>query len=404
MKSVLAKWNSLSLVFRIVCGIIVGVVLALVAPSWTWLSILGTLFIGALKSVAPVLVFVLVTAAIAGHKNGKKTNMKSVITLYAIATIAAGATAVIAAKLFPTKLHLKDSAEDISPPSGIGEVLQNILTGITSNPVAAIADANYLAILAWAIALGVALRMASDTTKTVIANLSDAVSKVVQWVINLAPFGIIGIVYDAIATNGLGALKEYGHLIIVLVGTMLFVALVVNPLIVFLFARRNPYPLVLTSLRESGITAFFTRSSAANIPVNMKLAEKLGLDKDTYAVSIPLGATVNMGGAAVTISVLSLATAHTLGIEIDVPTAILLMLIAAISAAGASGVAGGSLLLIPLACSLFGVPGDVAAQVIAIGMIIGVVQDSCETALNSSTDIVFTATAEYAKERKQHKK
>lgn len=403
MKNIFAKWNSLSLVFRIICGIIVGVVLALVAPNWSWLSILGTLFIGALKSVAPVLVFVLVTAAIAGHQNGKKTNMKSVITLYAIATVAAGATAVIAAKLFPTKLHLKDSAEDISPPSGIGEVLQNILTGITSNPVAAIADANYLAILAWAIALGVALRMASDTTKTVISNLSDAVSKIVQWVINLAPFGIIGIVYDAIVTNGLGALKEYGHLIIVLVGTMLFVALVVNPFIVFLFARRNPYPLVLTSLRESGLTAFFTRSSAANIPVNMKLAEKLGLDKDTYAVSIPLGATVNMGGAAVTISVLSLATAHTLGIDIDIPTAILLMLVAAVSAAGASGVAGGSLLLIPLACSLFGVPGDVAAQVIAIGMIIGVVQDSCETALNSSTDIVFTATAQYAKERKTTK-
>ncbi|WP_010288517.1 serine/threonine transporter SstT [Kurthia massiliensis] len=403
MKNIFAKWNSLSLVFRIICGIIVGVVLALVAPSWSWLSILGTLFIGALKSVAPVLVFVLVTAAIAGHRSGNQTNMKTVIILYAVATIAAGATAVIAAKLFPTKLHLKDSAEDISPPSGIGEVLQNILTGITSNPIEALGNANYLAILAWAIALGVALRMASDTTKTLISNLSDAVSKVVQWVINLAPFGIIGIVYDAIVTNGLGALKEYGHLIIVLVGTMLFVALVVNPLIVFLFARRNPYPLVLTSLRESGITAFFTRSSAANIPVNMKLAEKLGLDKDTYAVSIPLGATVNMGGAAVTISVLSLATAHTLGIDIDIPTAILLMLVAAVSAAGASGVAGGSLLLIPLACSLFGVPGDVAAQVIAIGMIIGVVQDSCETALNSSTDIVFTATAEYAKERKTTK-
>jgi len=403
MKNIFAKWNSLSLVFRIICGIIVGVVLALVAPSWSWLSILGTLFIGALKSVAPVLVFVLVTAAIAGHRSGNQTNMKTVIILYAVATVAAGATAVIAAKLFPTTLHLKDSAEDISPPSGIGEVLQNVLTGITSNPIEALGSANYLAILAWAIALGVALRMASDTTKTLISNLSDAVSKVVQWVINLAPFGIIGIVYDAIATNGLGALKEYGHLIIVLVGTMLFVALVVNPLIVFLFARRNPYPLVLTSLRESGITAFFTRSSAANIPVNMKLAEKLGLDKDTYAVSIPLGATVNMGGAAVTISVLSLATAHTLGIDIDIPTAILLMLVAAVSAAGASGVAGGSLLLIPLACSLFGVPGDVAAQVIAIGMIIGVVQDSCETALNSSTDIVFTATAEYAKERKTTK-
>lgn len=403
MKSVLAKWNSMSLVLRIVCGIIVGVILGLVAPNWSWLSILGTLFIGALKAVAPVLVFVLVTAAIAGHKSGKKTNMKSVIILYAIATFSAGAAAVIAAKLFPTTLHLKDSAEDISPPSGIGEVFEKILIDITSNPIEAIANANYLSILVWAISLGVALRMSSDTTKTVVSNLADAVSKIVQWVINLAPFGIIGIVYDTIATNGLGTLKEYGHLLFVLVGTMLFVALIVNPLIVFLFARRNPYPLVLTSLRESGITAFFTRSSAANIPVNMKLAEKLGLNKDTYAVSIPLGATINMGGAAVTISVLSLATAHTLGIEVDIPTAILLMLLVSVSAAGASGVTGGSLLLIPLACSLFGIPGDIAAQVIAVGMIIGVVQDSCETALNSSSDIVFTATAEYAKERKEGK-
>ncbi len=402
MKKLFAKWNSISLVNRIIVGIVIGVILALVAPkSLAGISILGTLFISALKAVAPILVFVLVIAAISGHKNGQQTNMKSILGLYALATFMAGAVAVIAAKIFPTTLHLKESATEIKPPSDIWEVLQNILLNITTNPVTAIMNANYLGILAWAILLGVALRMASDTTKTVISNLSDAVSKIVQWVINLAPFGIIGVVFDAVAKNGLSALLDYGHLIIVLVGTMLFVALVVNPLIVFIYTRRNPYPLTLLTLKESGITAFFTRSSAANIPVNMKLCEKLNLDKDTYAVSVPLGATINMGGAAVTISVLSLAAAHTLGIEVDIPTAILLMVLSAVSAAGASGVTGGSLLLIPLACSLFGIPADVAMQVIAVGMIIGVVQDSCETALNSSTDVLFTATAEYAKERKE---
>lgn len=402
MKKLFAKWNSISLVNRIIVGIVIGVILALVAPkSLAGISILGTLFISALKAVAPILVFVLVIAAISGHKNGQQTNMKSILGLYALATFMAGAVAVIAAKIFPTTLHLKESATEIKPPSDIWEVLQNILLNITTNPVTAIMNANYLGILAWAILLGVALRMASNTTKTVISNLSDAVSKIVQWVINLAPFGIIGVVFDAVAKNGLSALLDYGHLIIVLVGTMLFVALVVNPLIVFIYTRRNPYPLTLLTLKESGITAFFTRSSAANIPVNMKLCEKLNLDKDTYAVSVPLGATINMGGAAVTISVLSLAAAHTLGIEVDIPTAILLMVLSAVSAAGASGVTGGSLLLIPLACSLFGIPADVAMQVIAVGMIIGVVQDSCETALNSSTDVLFTATAEYAKERKE---
>lgn len=402
MKKLFAKWNSISLVNRIIVGIVIGVVLALVAPkSLAAVSILGTLFISALKAVAPILVFVLVIAAISGHKNGQQTNMKSILGLYALATFMAGAVAVIVAKIFPSTLHLKESAEKIAPPSDIWEVLKNILLNITTNPVDAIMNANYLGILAWAILLGVALRMASDTTKTVISNLSDAVSKIVQWVINLAPFGIIGVVFDAVATNGLKTLLDYGHLIFILVGTMLFVALIVNPLIVFIYTRRNPYPLTFLTLKESGITAFFTRSSAANIPVNMKLCEKLNLDKDTYAVSIPLGATINMGGAAVTISVLSLAAAHTLGIEVDIPTAILLMVLSAISAAGASGVTGGSLLLIPLACSLFGIPADVAMQVIAIGMIIGVVQDSCETALNSSTDVLFTAAAEYAKERKE---
>lgn len=400
MKNMLKKWNSLSLVSRIVLGIIVGVVLALLVPNVSWISLLGTLFINSLKAVAPILVFVLVIHAIASHESGQKTNMKAILGLYAIGTFLAGAVAVIAAKIFPSTIILKESAQEISPPQNIGEVLEKLLLNIASNPVDALMNANYLGILAWALVLGFALKQASATTKTVLANVSDAISKVVQWVINLAPFGIIGIIYDTISTNGLGALGKYGHVLIVLVGTMLFVALVVHPFITFIYTRKNPYPLVFLCLKESGITAFFTRSSAANIPVNMKLCEKLGLDKNTYAVSIPLGATINMAGAAVTISVLSLAAAHTLNIDIDIPTAILLMVIAAVSAAGASGVTGGSLLLIPLACGLFGIPADISAQVIAVGMIIGVVQDSCETAINSSSDVLFTATAEYAKERK----
>lgn len=403
MKSLFEKWNSINLVNRIIAGIIIGVVLALTVPdALSGVTILGTLFIAALKAVAPVLVFVLVINAIASHVSGKATNMKMILFLYAIGTFLAGLVAVVVSFIFPTILTLKTQAQDVAPPSGILEVLESLLFNIVSNPVSAIMDANYLGILAWAVVLGIALKVASDTTKSVIANVSDAVTKIVQWVISLAPFGIMGIVFEAISTTGLSALAEYGRLIIILVGTMFFVALVVNPLIVFVVARRNPYPLVLTALKESGITAFFTRSSAANIPVNMALAEKLKLDKDTYAVSIPLGATINMAGAAVTISVLTMAAANTLGIEVDFITAVILMVLSAVSAAGASGVAGGSLLLIPLACSLFGISDDIAMQVVAIGFIIGVIQDSCETALNSSSDIVFTAAAEYAKERKEN--
>ena len=401
MKSLLNKWNSINLVNRIIIGIIVGVVLALTIPeAVSGITILGSLFISALKAVAPVLVFVLVINAIASHVSGKATNMKMIIVLYAVGTLLAGLAAVVVSFIFPTTLTLKTGAQDIAPPSGIGEVLETLAVNMVSNPISAIMNANYLGILAWAIVLGVALKASSESTKNVISNLSDAVTKIVQWVISLAPIGIMGIVFEAIYTTGVSALAEYGRLILILVGTMFFVALVINPLIVFVVARRNPYPLVLTSLKESGITAFFTRSSAANIPVNMALAEKLKLDKDTYAVSIPLGATVNMAGAAITISVLTMATVHTLGIEIDFITAVILMVLSAVSAAGASGVAGGSLLLIPLACSLFGISDDVAMQVVAIGFIIGVIQDSCETALNSSSDIVFTAAAEYAKDRK----
>ena len=402
MRNLIARWNQISLVKRILIGIVIGLILALVAPeAASGVSILGSLFVSALKAVAPVLVFVLVIHAIAKQSGGQKTNMKSILVLYAIGTFLAGAVAVVASFLFPTTLTLKEAAGDVSPPSGVGEVLETLVFNIFTNPVTAIMEANYIGILAWAVVLGIALKKASSATKTMLENVSDAVSQVVQWVINLAPIGIMGLVYDAIATNGLSALGEYGRLLLVLVGSMLFIALIVNPLLVFVYTRKNPYPLVLTCLKESGITAFFTRSSAANIPVNMKLCEKLGLHKDTYSVSIPLGATINMAGAAVTISVLTLATVHTLGIEVDFVTAVLLAVLSAVSAAGASGVAGGSLLLIPVACSLFGIPADVAMQVVAIGFIIGVVQDSCETALNSSSDVVFTAAAELAEKRKQ---
>ncbi|MBQ0140031.1 MAG: serine/threonine transporter SstT [Kurthia sp.] len=403
MRSLIQKWNSLSLVVRILCGIVVGIILAVAVPELTWLSMLGTLFISALKAVAPILVFVLVINALASHRSGKKTNMKTIIMLYVVGTFVAGFVGVLTAKLFPITLSLKPSETELTPPSGIGEVFEKLLTNIFANPVEALMSANYIGILAWAIILGFALKASSDTTKTVLSNLSDGITKVVQWIIALAPFGIIGIMYDAIVTSGFGELKKYGSLIILLVGCMLFIALVINPLIVWIVARRNPYPLVLTSLKESGITAFFTRSSAANIPVNIKLCEKLGLDKNTYSVSIPLGATINMGGAAVTISVLTMVAAHTLNVEVDIPTAVILMVITTISAAGASGVTGGSLLLIPLACGLLGIPNDIAMQVVGVGLIIGVVQDSCETALNSSSDIVFTAAAQYADELKNKK-
>lgn len=401
MGNLFQKWSDTSLVLRIVMGIILGAVLAVAFPSATWLAMLGTLFVGALKAVAPILVFVLVINALASHVGGQKTNMKGIVFLYLFATFIAGVVGVIAAKLFPVKLTLKTGDTDLQPPENVWGVMQTLLNNIVSNPVDALMNANYIGILAWAVVLGLALKAASSTTKTVITNLSEAVSKVVHWVINLAPIGIIGIMYNTIVTSGFGELKHYGVLIGILVGSMLLIALVINPIIVFVVARRNPYPLVWASLKESGLTALFTRSSAANIPVNMELCEKLGLDKNTYAMSIPLGATINMAGAAVTISVLTMSAAYTLDVHVDIATAIILMVVTAISAAGASGVPGGSLLLIPLACGLLGIPNDLAVQVIGVGLIISVVQDSCETALNSSSDVVFTATAEYAAERKK---
>lgn len=363
-------------------------------------GLLGNLFVGALKAVAPVLVFVLVMSAIAQHQKGNEAYVKPIIVLYIIGTFLAALSAVIASFMFPTNIILVPTGGiDVTPPSGIVEVLKTLLMNLVANPVNAIANANYIGILAWALVLGAALRHASEGTRTLIADMADAVSTVVKWVIRFAPLGIFGLVASTIAETGFGALVSYAKLITVLVGCMLFIALVVNPIIVWWKIRSNPYPLVFTCLRESGVTAFFTRSSAANIPVNMALAKKLNLHEDTYSISIPLGATINMAGAAITITVLALAAAHTEGITVDFWTAILLSLVATVSACGASGVAGGSLLLIPLACSLFGISNDVAMQVVAVGFIIGVVQDSCETALNSSTDVLFTAAADIGRQR-----
>jgi serine/threonine transporter len=405
MKNLLKKWNQISLVKQISIGLLIGIILAVAIPEVAKpVVILGSLFVGALKAIAPVLVLFLVMSAIAQHKSGQQTNMKSIIFLYLLGTFLAGFVAVIVSFIFPVSITLTKGAEDVTAPGGVVEVLKTLLLNVVDNPVNAIANANYIGILAWAIVLGLALKSAPESTKTLITNFSDAVSKMVTWVIKLAPLGIMGLVIDSITTNGLESLLSYGKLLVVLIGCMLFVAFVVNPLIVFVNVRQNPYPLVFKCVKESGITAFFTRSSAANIPVNMKLCEKLDLDKDTYSVSIPLGATVNMAGAAVTISVLTLAAVHTLGIQVDIPTAIILSVLSAVCACGASGVAGGSLLLIPLACSLFGIPNDVAMQVVGVGFVIGVLQDSFETALNSSTDVLFTATADYKKKIKKGKK
>lgn len=402
MKELFKAWNRLSLVMQIAIGLVIGIILALTVPDKvSGITIFGSLFVGALKGVAPVLVFFLVMSAISQHKTGQKTNMKSIIALYLIGTFAAGCIAVVASFIYPLTLTFTDSVSDIAPPSGITEVLKTLVFNMVANPVDSLLNANYIGILVWAILLGVALRHAAEGTKTMLSNIADAVSQVVRWVIRFAPLGVMGLVFDAIATNGIDALKKYASLIVLLVAVMLIDALIVNPIMVFIVTRRNPYPLVLKCLKDSGITAFFTRSSAANIPVNMRLCEELGLDKDTYSISIPLGATINMGGAAITISVLALAAANTLGIAVDIPTAVILCVLSALSACGASGVAGGSLLLIPLACSLFGIPNDLAMQVVGVGFIIGVIQDSCETALNSSTDVLFTAAADIASKRRQ---
>lgn len=403
MKNVWEKWTGISLVKRIIVGLVIGSVLALAVPGASGIGILGDVFVGALKGIAPLLVFFLVMSALCNAGKSHGGVIRTVIILYMFSTVLAAVIAVFASMIFPVQMVLTDAAADAAAPDGIVAVLSTLLMNVVQNPVSSLVDANYVGILAWAVLLGVAFRGAGEATKKSLGDISTAISKVVVVTINLAPFGVLGLVYTSVTTSGLEAFTVYGKLLILLVGCMLFIYFVTNPILVYWCIRKNPYPLIFKCLKESAITAFFTRSSAANIPVNMKICEEMGLDKDTYSVTIPLGATINMDGAAITITVMTMATAYTMGINVDIPTAIILSLLAALSACGASGVAGGSLLLIPLACSLFGIPDSVSMQVVAVGFIIGVIQDSVETALNSSSDLLLSASAEFRQWRLEGK-
>ena len=395
-KALVKKYNSVSLIIRIVCGLIIGVVLGLTLPGLTWVGVMGNLFVGALKAVAPVLVFVLVASALAQGVNRLDSRFGTVIFLYIISTLLASVVAVVGSFMFPQTIKLAETAKADVIPTGIGEVMSNMLMNMVANPIDSISNGRYIGILFWAVIFGLAIKgIGADSTKRMMVDMADAVSKTVRWIINLAPFGIMGLVFTNVSTNGMAIFMDYGKLLALLVGCMLAVALIIDPLIAWIALRRNPYPLVLRCLKQSGLTAFFTRSSAANIPVNMELCEELGLDRDMYSVSIPLGATINMDGAAITIAVMTLAAANTVGASVDFASALLLSFLSTLAACGASGVAGGSLLLIPMACSLFGIPQDIAMQVVGVGFIIGVVQDSVETALNSSGDVMFAATAEF---------
>ena len=401
MKRFISTWNRTSLIKRIAIGVVVGAVLGLLVPKFTVIGLLGDMFVGGLKAIAPLLVFALVANALSQTREGQQSNMKTVIVLYLFGTFAAALTAVISHYIFPISLKLgAAAATKATAPQGVGEVFKDLLLKMVDNPVNALAQANYIGVLVWAVVFGFAMRTASNHTKDLLNTLAEVTSQIVRWIINLAPFGILGLVFNTISENGVGVLADYGVLILVLVGTMAFVALVVNPIIAFVMMGKNPFPLVFRCLKDSGITAFFTRSSAANIPVNLQLCKDLGLNPDTYSVSIPLGSTINMAGAAVTINVLTLAAVTTLGIKVDFATALILSVVSAISACGASGIAGGSLLLVPVACSLFGISNDLAMQVVGVGFIVGVIQDSCETALNSSTDVLFTAVAEKSRWKK----
>ncbi|RSJ45168.1 Serine/threonine transporter SstT [Streptococcus gordonii] len=391
---IILTWKKTNLIKRISLGILCGALLAVLFPQASAIGLLGEIFVGGLKAIAPLLVFALVANALSQQKKGEKSNMKKVILLYLLGTFAATLVSVLVSFVFPLEIDLADAKQSLSPPDGIGQVLSNLLLKLVDNPLNALISANYIGILSWAVVFGIAMREASHHSKDLLRTSAEVTSKIVEWIINLAPFGILGLVYTTISGKGFQALQSYGLLLLVLIATMLIVALIINPLIVFVMLRKNPYPLVWRCLRVSGVTAFFTRSSAANIPVNMKLCRDLNLNPETYSVSIPLGATINMAGAAITINTLTLAAAHTLGIQVDFATAFVLSIVAAVSACGASGVAGGSLLLIPVACSLFGISNDLAMQVVSVGFVIGVIQDSCETALNSSTDVLFTAVAE----------
>ena len=401
MKRFISTWNRTSLIKRIAIGVVIGAVLGLLVPKFTVIGLLGDMFVGGLKAIAPLLVFALVANALSQMREGQQSNMKTVIVLYLFGTFAAALTAVISHYIFPISLKLGEAAATkATAPQGVGEVFKDLLLKMVDNPVNALAQANYIGVLVWAVVFGFAMRTASNHTKDLLHTLAEVTSQIVRWIINLAPFGILGLVFNTISENGVGVLADYGVLILVLVGTMAFVALVVNPIIAFVMMGKNPFPLVFRCLKDSGITAFFTRSSAANIPVNLQLCKDLGLNPDTYSVSIPLGSTINMAGAAVTINVLTLAAVTTLGIQVDFATALILSVVSAISACGASGIAGGSLLLVPVACSLFGISNDLAMQVVGVGFIVGVIQDSCETALNSSTDVLFTAVAEKSRWKK----
>ena len=391
---IILTWKKTNLIKRISLGILCGALLAVLFPQASAIGLLGEIFVGGLKAIAPLLVFALVANALSQQKKGEKSNMKKVILLYLLGTFAAALVSVLVSFVFPLEIDLADAKQSLSPPDGIGQVLSNLLLKLVDNPLNALISANYIGVLSWAVVFGIAMREASHHSKDLLRTSAEVTSKIVEWIINLAPFGILGLVYTTISGKGFQALQSYGLLLLVLIATMLMVALIINPLIVFAMLRKNPYPLVWRCLRVSGVTAFFTRSSAANIPVNMKLCRDLNLNPETYSVSIPLGATINMAGAAITINTLTLAAVHTLGIQVDFATAFVLSIVAAVSACGASGVAGGSLLLIPVACSLFGISNDLAMQVVSVGFVIGVIQDSCETALNSSTDVLFTAVAE----------
>lgn len=403
---IIKKWNSLSLILRILICLIIGAVLGLTIPGATWISVLGQLFVGALKAIAPILVFVLVAASLANAKGGNAQKFSMVIGLYLFSTLCAAIVSVFTSFAFRVTIPLTgmEEAAGYVAPDSMTDIVMSLLNNIVTNPVDALAGANYIGILFWAVILGMALKMASAETKYMMQDLADAVSEVVRWIINCAPFGILGLSFNSVSTSGLDIFRTYGRLVALLVGTMLIVALIVNPLIVGITLRHNPYPLILHCIRASGVTAFFTRSSAANIPVNLELCKELGLDEDLYSVSIPLGSTINMDGAAVTITVFSLVAAFTTGVNVTIPMAIFLSIVATFSACGTSGVAGGSLLLVPLGCSLFGISNDIAMQLVGVGFIISVIQDSLETALNSSGDAIFTATAEFYQWKKQGKK
>ena len=395
------KWTESSLILKIIIGLIIGAILGVIVPNWTVIGLPGKLFVSALKAIAPILVFVLVASAISKARSGIGSRFKTVIILYLLSTFLAALVAVSGSYLFPVSMHLTN-ASTATAPSDLYQIVEKMLLTIFSNPLHSLAEGEYLGILFWSIVFGIALKIvASDTTKDVLTDCADAITKIVRAIIQCAPIGIMGLVFTSVSESGLGIFTEYGQLILLLVGCIAFVAFITDPLISGIALRRNPYPLVITCLRESGITAFFSRSSAANIPVNMQLCERLGLDKDFYSISIPLGSTINMEGAAVTITVMSLAVAHTLGISIPLPLAIVLCIISTLGACGSSGVAGGSLLLIPMACSLFGIGSDISMQAVAVGFIIGVIQDSCETALNSAGDALFSATAEYYERAKK---